>query len=493
MEPIGTITQYFPFLDEETRDLLQSVMNDAENYHDFVMHLANVVLNEDVPDLAIYFAIHHSALILDMDNIESIGKKYGQIPILRPNLFYARVHQGNVDDLPKIHESADAVLATGPPEWLAIEMRFLKFEADLLQYPKTLCDSANLEELERLIRKSPDYKFFENILFDCYRERAFRDGDLEEKIRCTDLAIRSAQEFNDLVRLAWHLRVKTDYLRRVNVAEARNTLTQAYQIMDSLGNRAGIASILLYLARLDATRGEYDLAIERCLKSIEIREKMDLPRSSNAVLLSTLYNAIGHADEGLEWARYAEVDFDVYPGMKPRAIFNQAWALALLGRTTEAIALVDSIRADVMMSGLDPLLAWLSFVTGVLDMVEGNLTSAASNIKDALDLFEEKSSVEYGLIFLYYLAQIDVRRVSYDTDSRIRYESLPWLTLLEEKSKSDDLPGFLGLASLLKAKLAISRDDDDMLRSSVEIIRNLCNSNHLDFLDLTLDSLLKKR
>ncbi|MFW9965139.1 MAG: hypothetical protein ACFFCX_16325, partial [Candidatus Sifarchaeia archaeon] len=214
---------------------------------------------------------------------------------------------------------------------------------------------------------------------------------------------------------------------------------------------------------------------------------------SNAVLLSTLYNAIGHADEGLEWARYAEVDFDVYPGMKPRAIFNQAWALALLGRTTEAIALVDSIRADVMMSGLDPLLAWLSFVTGVLDMVEGNLTSAASNIKDALDLFEEKSSVEYGLIFLYYLAQIDVRRVSYDTDSRIRYESLPWLTLLEEKSKSDDLPGFLGLASLLKAKLAISRDDDDMLRSSVEIIRNLCNSNHLDFLDLTLDSLLKKR
>ncbi|MFW9975689.1 MAG: hypothetical protein ACFFDQ_10510, partial [Candidatus Thorarchaeota archaeon] len=213
---------------------------------------------------------------------------------------------------------------------------------------------------------------------------------------------------------------------------------------------------------------------------------------SNAVLLSTLYNAIGHADEGLEWARYAEVDFDVYPGMKPRAIFNQAWALALLGRTTEATLLVDSIREDVMKSGLDPLLAWLSFVTGVLDMLEGNLTSAASSIKDALDLFEEKSSIEYGLIFLYYLAQIDIHRATVDTDSRIRYESLPWLSLLEERSKSDDLPGFLGLANILKAKLAISKDDDETLRSSVDIIRNLCSSSHLGFLNEFLDELLRR-
>ena len=493
LDPIGTITMYFPFLDDVSRELIQSLMDDAENYHEFVMRLNASVLKEEVPDLAIYFAIHHSALILDMASIEAIGKKYGKIPILRPNLFYARVHQGNLEDLVKVHESADQVLATGPPDWLAIEMRFLKFEADLLQYPKTLYDTSNLEELEGLIRRSPEFKFFENILYDCYREKAHRDGDFEEMIRCTKLSIRSAEEFNDLVRLAWYLRIKTDYLRGTKVLDARDSLMQAFDIMDSLGNMAGIASTLLYLARLDATRGEYNLAIERIMESIRIREAMDLPRGSQASLLSALYNVIGDPDAGLEWARFAEIDFDSNPIIKLRALFNQAWSLILLGRKTEAHVLTDSIREEVMKSGFESLLAWWYFITGVFEMVEGNLDSATSSIKDALAISEGKPAIEYGLIFLYYLAQIDVYRECVPSRARTEDGSLPWLTLLEEKARTDDLPGILGLAYLLKVRLAIASDDDEFLRDSIEKIRMLCRNFGLEFLDSSLQAILERR
>ena len=491
MEPIGTITMYFPFLDDESRTLLQEIMDDANNYHDFVMCLNERVLNENVPDLAIYFAIHHSALLLDMDGIEAIGKKYGKLPILRPNLFYASVHQGNLDDLEKVHESADQVLVTDPPDWLAIEMRFLKFEADLLQYPKTLYDTNNLEKLEELIRSSPDFAFFENILYDCYRERAARDGDLEEKIRSTNQAIMSAENHDDLVRLAWHLRIKSDYLRSESTIEARDSLLRAYEVMDSLGNTAGIASTLLYLARLYATRGEYDQAIEQTLESIRIRESMDLPRGSNAILLSTLYNAAGDPNAGLEWARYAEIDFDSNPSLYPRAILNQAWSLILLGRKTEARVMIDTIHEDVMKSGLEVLLAWLYFITGVLDLDEGNTDSATSNIRNALELYEGKSAIEYALIFLYYLARIDVFQACRKVDKITSEGSLPWLTLLEERAKSDDLPGILGLSYILKARMALAINDNDSLRASVDAIRTLSREFNLTFLDSTLEAMLK--
>ncbi|MFW9912467.1 MAG: hypothetical protein ACFFEU_08340, partial [Candidatus Thorarchaeota archaeon] len=140
MEPIGTITMYFPFLDDESREIMQNIMDEAYNYCDFVQRLNERVLSEGSPELVVYFAIHHSALLLDIDSIDSISKKHGTIPILRPNLFYASVHQGNYDAVEQVHASADAVLETNPPEWLAIEMRFLKYEADLLQYPTTLYD-----------------------------------------------------------------------------------------------------------------------------------------------------------------------------------------------------------------------------------------------------------------------------------------------------------------------------------------------------------------
>lgn len=48
MKPIGTITNYFPFLKEETISVLTSVMDAATNYYDFVLRLGNKICDEDV-------------------------------------------------------------------------------------------------------------------------------------------------------------------------------------------------------------------------------------------------------------------------------------------------------------------------------------------------------------------------------------------------------------------------------------------------------------
>ncbi|MHA1906831.1 MAG: hypothetical protein ACW98Y_06030 [Candidatus Thorarchaeota archaeon] len=484
MDPIGTITQYFPFLDDESRNLMQSIMDDAANYHDFVMRLKEQVLSGGVPDFVVYFAIHHSALLLDMESIQAVGEKYGKMLILRPNLFYARVFQGNTEDAVKVHESADAILATIPPTWFEIETRFLKFEIDLLLYPTVMYDSKNLDILEELFHSSSEFDFFKAFFFDFLREKASRDGNRDEIDRYTDLAIEYAVEHDDIVRLAYLLRVKSSTLRSRSILEAKDAVLKSKNLMERLGNKAGVASTLLYLARLDATRGEYNLAIEHLSNAIRIREIMDLSRGPHAALLSSLYNMIGDPKAGLEWARYAEIDFDNHPGVQIHAVINQIWSLILLKKLTEAAILLDSIREPIFKSGMDTMLAWFNFVTGLYEIEEGNIKSARKNLEDAIEIYEGKVALEYGLIFLYHLAMLDVR------ENLLGEKQMPWLTLLESKAKSDDLPGIMGLVHLLKAEVAIFQNDEISLRNEVERIRFLGKNPSMAFLNSCFNHLL---
>jgi hypothetical protein len=483
---------YFPFLDQDTKKVMQKAMDEAYSYYDFVQRLNERVLAEESPDLLIYFAIHHSALLYDMDSIQLIAQQYGKISILRPNLFYASVHQGNLEDVAKVHEAADAILASNPPKWLAAEMRFLKFEVDLLQYPKILYDSSNLEILMEMIEKSPELEFYDNILYDCLGVKAMRDGDTEEVIRCTERSIESAEKCNDVVRLAYHLRTKARYLQKTNLVLAKYELLRARDIMDSLGNQAGIASMLYHLSRLEAIRGEYNLAIERNLEVIRIRELLDLPRGVYAIMLATLYNVTRNPRAGLEWARLAEIDFESDPAIKPRALLNQAWSFILMGERAQAMTLIDSVREEIMKSGLEFLLGWLSFVSGLLEWAEGDLASAAKSIEDALEIYEKKGSLDNALIFMHHLAQLDVILADTSSQKPLDDYALPWLSLLEEKSISDDLPGIFGQVHLLKARLAVALSDDDALRESINELRLLGKESSMEFLNIELEWLLER-
>ncbi|MFX1271586.1 MAG: hypothetical protein ACFFAX_07850, partial [Promethearchaeota archaeon] len=59
LDPVGTITKYYPFVDEKTRSILNSLMKDSKNYFDFVGRLSAFVLENEVPlNLAFLAAVH---------------------------------------------------------------------------------------------------------------------------------------------------------------------------------------------------------------------------------------------------------------------------------------------------------------------------------------------------------------------------------------------------------------------------------------------------
>ncbi len=477
MEPLGTITAYFPFLDRNTRQVLEATMQKATDYCDFVDRLTDMVLEDECTDLIVYFTVHHSCVLFNLKRISSIAEKYGDSIILRPNLLFVSAYQGKPEDYDKIRDAVDAVLTTKPDDWLALEMHFMKFEADMRKYPETMYDTNTLESIEKMIRKNPQFGFYETTLFDYFQIRAEIDGDMDARNLYIDKAIECATKFDDRGRLGDLLSKKARFLVEDDRNEARNLLLQACDVAKSIGVEADYAFSLDQLSRLEAVRGEFNLAIEKHEQVISIRESLGLPNGNTSLMLSTLYNVIGEPDSGYEWGMMAEEQFRNRPMYIPRAVLNQAWAQILLRKIPEAQILVDSIREEVVKSGHETHLAWLHFVTGLLEIEDGDLTSAASSIEEALKIYENREgAMTIQMIFLRQLAHIEISLL--DTETSVS----PSLALLEERAITEDLPGILGQTLILQAELALLQNDELRLTEILKRLRPLAENSNTGFL-----------
>ena len=485
MDSIGTITTYFPFIAEETRNVLERIMTEASDYYDFVHRLGDLVLNNDSPIMVVYFAIHHSILASDYKLINQIREKYGEHQILGPNLFMSSAFQGSVEDIEKVHEMADAILATEPEDWIALEMHFMKFEADMRNYPKTMYKTSTMEKITELIDSNPDFGFYETILHDYLAISAHYDGDSEGNLNRLNKGIEIAEKFDDRLRVTHLLKRKANHLKG---KEARELLEEAYRIIDSsLGIPVQFANIIYWLSVLDTVKGDYDRAISRLLKSVNIRERASLNTGNASLLLSVLYNVIGEPESALEWGRMAEDQFKSRPYMINRSVLTQLWSLILLGNMTEAEFLLDTTRESVLKSGDEMQLAWLHFVTGVLEIERGDLSLAASSIEQALTISENYlGGTVYKNIFLHHLAKIEV----YSVESADALT--PSLAILEEKAKSEDWTGIQGQVLLLKAELAVMKDDDAEIRESILQLRKLIDDENHSFLEPHYECLMRK-
>ena len=488
MEPIGTIAQYFPFIDEDIRNVLEKVMTEASDYHDFAQRLGRLVLETDSPVMVVYFAIHHSMLALDHRVVDKIREKYGHHRLLGPHLYFSSAYQGTYEDVEKVHELADAILATDPADWIALEMNFMKFEVDMSNYPTTMYQTSTLERIRELIDSNPHFGFYEIVLDSYLAIRAQIDGDTEERLRCIERGIQIAEELDDRLRKAHLLTQKGSITMNFDRKESKAALEEAYTLVEScLGIPGNYSDIVYYLSILDATRGEFDSAIKRCLQAVNIKERAGMDVGNAASFLTLFYNAIGEPESGLEWGCMAEDQFQARPYLINHARLFQIWSLILLKRLIEAQALLDSSRESILKGGNEDQLAWLHFVTGLMEMEAGDFPLALSSIEQGLKIYEQQgTALLMENIFLHQLARIEI--MSGETEEVVS----PSLAILEERALSEDLPGVLGQVLLLKAEIAILNNDETILREIIPQLQSLSERDNLQFLKPYFDRLQRK-
>jgi len=302
------------------------------------------------------------------------------------------------------------------------------------------------------------------------------DSNSEEWNRCNQIALENARQHGDQIRLAYCL-IEQALISSGDRVLARKLLLESLEIMDNLGSTEGYTSVLARISSLEVIRGEFSSAIENYLKVVSIQESLDSETGIPASMLSSLYNLIGEYESGLEWGRMSEDQRKNRPFLQPRAVMNQVWSLAMLNRITESELLLDTVHESILKSGREIHLGLLNFVTGIIELANGDATSAMSSIEESLKIFEAHEGVlRYRNMSLFYLAKIEVALADVNT------EVLPYLALLEERAINEDLPGIIGLTLLLKADLALIHNDDSTLRDMVQRLGTLSQERGLSFL-----------
>jgi tetratricopeptide (TPR) repeat protein len=283
----------------------------------------------------------------------------------------------------------------------------MKFEADMMRYPEIMYETSNLDTIVNIIESNSEFGFYETTLYAYLSLRAHFDGDAKEWNRCNKHAIQSARDSNDKIRLIHLLTRRAEILESEDRLKARELLLEAGEMAEALGTEVGLAAVLEQIGRLEITRGEYNSAIDHFLKAVSIRESMRMDNGNNSLWLSTLYNVVGEYESGFEWGKMAEDQFSNRPQIQHRGTLNQIWSLLQMGKKTEAQILLDTARESILKSGQEASLAWLHFVTGILESLVGDLTSAFSSIEEGLKIYEKRSgTLMMQVIFLYHLAQI---------------------------------------------------------------------------------------
>ncbi|TFG06244.1 hypothetical protein EU522_01845 [Candidatus Thorarchaeota archaeon] len=59
LKPLGTITMYFKFLEEDIISEVKAIMNQARDHYDFVLQLSERACQDETPTTLIYIAAAH--------------------------------------------------------------------------------------------------------------------------------------------------------------------------------------------------------------------------------------------------------------------------------------------------------------------------------------------------------------------------------------------------------------------------------------------------
>ncbi len=488
MEPIGTITMYFPFIDSETRETLQTIMNQVKNYREFVQVLNQKVCDEDSTELVVFFATHHAAVLHDFNFLDRIAQRYGQLNLIRPNLFIAGAFQGRQEDLEKARAATDIVLAEETSKWIIMEMHASKLEAEIYGYPTKIYDDNTLNDIQNLLKENQELDFIESRVYHALAVQAIKMGDTDTAFDYLEKAITNAQRFDELNRLARLYRTKSQLLQQRDLIIALELLMKSAEMLEIMDDKLGLCDTLFQKSKIEAIRGQFDQAIETNLYNTTLRQGVGSPIGALALTLSTLYNMTNNPEAGLEWAKMAEVEMN--PIHRPRAILNQAWSFHLQGKITEGDYLIDDVRDSIFKSGIESLLAGFYLISGVQEMVKGNFSESSVSFEEALDIYERVGALMSCNICLYYLSRIEV--ATSDIASTTEDNIGPWLNLMEQRGVSDHLPGILGQALLLKAELFIIQNRQQEADGVIAKLSSIIDEHRLEYLQDKLDSLIKE-
>jgi tetratricopeptide (TPR) repeat protein len=483
MEPLGTITMCFPYVDEKTRSTLELMMNEAENYTDFTEKLIDRVVTESSSPVMEYLAISFAYRIENynlIDRLEAAGKVSD---LARPLLLHVKVDRGENISWSEVKASLVNALNVAPNDWISSHLyltwrmsaQYFFSEADAEVWP--------LDTISAAVNENSELGCFESYLFWITAKKLERENKRKEAISLLKQTLAIARKFDDGVFVARTLVFLAGLTKLTDLRLAIDMLITAKELFEKLGYDAQIGYIQHQMGHIMGLRGEFDAAVEY---QSEFKGHLDSLGSSTHIansFIALYHNLSGNGEMALDLYKKSIPPEEASNRFLAYARAQQAWALINLGRYAEAKSVIATCQRHALKSGDIGQIVWYHIVEGLLDKAERRFENAQMNFQKVLDFDDENPTKLFQNICLLNLTEMEIDMLT-DTVLHENHDfSGQWMKKLEEYVQENDLPGITAQSMIFKAKLRYRQGKYDEVRKILKEVQDIARTSSMKYLN----------
>ncbi|MFX1367121.1 MAG: hypothetical protein ACFFAY_00765 [Promethearchaeota archaeon] len=452
MEPIGTTTKFYPFLKQETRERIDALVEEAENYRDFTKKLIKSIEQESMASELSQFAViqTYAAFQYDDEVWTLVLPRCDEDIVTRPWMYSNNPqiqHQEHQENFNRVVENA---LTSDVPDWIRLHLHFI---GAWRAYHWPDCEK-HLDAAKNLIEKQKELECFLPQFCSINGVVKRREGELDDLLQEYQDGLEAAQRHSDVLWIGEMLQAKAMVIVSHDSHAALEILNEALEMYKSLGEIASRAATIGDIGYVSTLMGEYDLALKLYSEGVDISTsamKMGQIAAENLVVcIAGIYCDLNQPKQAIEWISwFNEVQSW---GRNPRIELVLARALIQKGRLDEVPEHLEFSHGWIMHRGIDGELATYNFVEGLHEFAKGDSKNALRSIEQAL-VEDERLNYELSINrSLLTLAQIEVASAMESKTEKDVNSSGPWMRRLEARAKEKDFPGIRMQHSLLKAE-----------------------------------------
>ncbi len=462
MQPIGTITNYFPFLEDDTISVLKSVMEAASNYYDFAVRLGNKVSDEDVSLEIAYMAAMHLFHAYERGLQEKLREKY----IDSPEILVWTFPRDSPIPRDEVLGILSRAIENNPPDWILIDL-YNHIECIYCRNPSEL--SEVLRKIEALLKNNPNLACFESYLPRIQTHVYELEGDSVNMILACQKALELARKVDDVYSVISRTGDLAAILRNHNASDALEYVEEYNRLSMQSGLLRKMELARHWMGVIYVIRGEYDMALECQFAAAEVRQNDTEPSFARCAVISYFYSNIEDGKQELHWAKEA---FRVGKG-KGSVFVHGAISRALihLGQLDDADHHLNILHKLSLESANERDQADYLYGRGFHELKSGNPQTAIDSLEQALSIYEQLNQQVDINPCLIALTKAEIQHSS---ESGTEDSSGPWMVRLESHARKKDYPGIRMHAALLRAEFYVKQgrkeEAQEVLRNALSIL-----------------------
>ncbi|MHA2265828.1 MAG: hypothetical protein ACXAEN_25840, partial [Candidatus Thorarchaeota archaeon] len=372
MKPLGTITMYYQFIDEETAAQVDDIMNQAKDYYDFVMKLSERAYQDEFPTLLAHLAAVHAWRLSATQAKNILLEKFSDDPLIKS--WASPQHKIGLESIVGcIDEAIDAT----KEDWVVIELLCHKAWSTRYNIMDRTLWIESIERAEDILQRQSTLECFAALAHTVRSEASFMVKSYERAYDSHIKGMEYAKKYDDQFQTYQLLWTRSSWIKTWDARKALELQEDAYKLAKKFGSPQKIAEAIADMGRISECLGEYDLAIECYQSSLETfgSPEMELYRElidSPSFCISRVYCELGDGQSGLNWIDAVINLLGPSADEHPYLYAQRGEALVLLKRFHEAAQQLELCQKLSLKSGDEGFMNLCELPTAYLEMAQGD-------------------------------------------------------------------------------------------------------------------------